>query len=205
VLSKNDVANLALARLGVSLTIVDVNTEQTKQAVIIRQHYQSALETLLELHPWKFATRQAPLSLQTTDPVKTFKYAYAYPADAMTIREIACDGIFSRVNLYEDQKEYFEEADTDSGVVIYADIKNAHAKYTKKILDSQGMPVHFGRALAAQLSMDIGPSLITNNFPKVVNMLNGNAQNEISAAIAKDEGRQPQMQDSAPKYYRDRF
>jgi hypothetical protein len=205
VLNKNEVANLALGRLGVSLSIVDLDTENSTQAKIIRRHYKISLETLLERHGWNFATKYAPLLLQANDPNLGFSYQYALPADCLILREIAADGIFPEVNLYEEQKEQWQEVYTGASPSIYSNTKNAHAKYTVKIPETMAMPNHFGRALAAQLSIDIAPSLITNNFGKVRDTLNSAAINDIHLGIAQDLGRQPLQLDSLSPFHRARF
>lgn len=204
-LNKNEVANLALGRLGVSLSIVDLDTENSVQAKIIRRHYKIALETLLELHPWNFATKYAPLLLQATDPTSSYSYKYGLPSDCLVIREIAQDGIFLEVNQYEDEKERWQEVYTGASPSIYSNTKNAHAKYTAKIPDTIALPNHFGRSLAAQLSIDIAPSLITNNFGKVRDTLNSSAMNDIHLGIAQDLGKQPLLQDSLSPFLRARL
>ena len=81
-LYKNDIANLALGRLGVSLYVSDLETENTQQAKIIRRHFRMALDTLLEMHDWNFATQYSPLILFQNDPTPNYRFAYLAPADA---------------------------------------------------------------------------------------------------------------------------
>lgn len=201
-LYKTDIANLALGRLGVSLTIVDAETENSQQAKIVRRHFRMSLDSLLEMHEWNFATKYLPLVLQEEDPTPVFKYAYVMPSDALVIREIAREGMFSNRRQYEDEKEKWQQVYSSTGGLIYSNTIDAHAKYTVRISDNIAMPNHFGRALAAQLSMDIAPSLITNNFPKVRDTLNADARIDISRGIADDLGRQPQMEDSLSPFIR---
>lgn len=203
--SQNDIANLALGRLGVSLRVEDVATENSQQAKVIRQHYQSAFTKVIEMHPWKFLNKQAALNLIAQDPNENFRYEYQYPADAQIIREVACEGFFSYVELYEDQKVYFEEAYKANGPVIHTNVQFAHAKYTVKLPITANVPEHFADAVAAQLSMAIAPSLITNNFAKIGAVLNADARNTISDCIARDESRQPQKLDAYNPFYRARL
>jgi hypothetical protein len=203
-LYKTDIANLALGRLGVSLSVVDLETENSQQAKIIRRHFRMSLDSLLEMHDWNFATKYLPLILQEEDPTLVFKFAYVVPSDALVIREIAREGFFSNRNQYQDEKEKWQQVYSSSGQLIYSNTPDAHAKYTVRIPDNIAMPNHFGRALAAQLSMDIAPSLITNNFGKIRDTLNADARIDISMGIADDLGRQPQMEDSLSPFIRAR-
>jgi hypothetical protein len=203
-LYKTDIANLALGRLGVSLTVIDVETENSQQAKIIRRHFRMSLDALLEMHEWNFATKYLPLILQSEDPTPVFKYAYVVPSDALIIREIAREGFFTNRRQYEDEKEKWQQVYSSTGALIYSNTPDAHAKYTVRIPDNIAMPNHFGRALAAQLSMDIAPSLITNNFGKIRDTLNADARIDISRGIADDLGRQPQMEESLSPFIRAR-
>jgi hypothetical protein len=203
-LYKNDIANLALGRLGVSLSIVDLATENSQQAKIVRRHFRMSLDALLEMHEWNFATKFLPLILQEEDPTPMFKFSYVVPSDALIVREIAREGFFSNRRQYEDEKEKWQQVYSSSGVVIYSNTPDAHAKYTVRISEDIAMPNHFGRALAAQLSMDIAPSLITNNFAKIRDTLNVDARIDISRGIADDLGRQPQMEESLSPFIRAR-
>jgi hypothetical protein len=206
VLYKNDIANLALGRLGVSLSIIDLETENTTQAKIIRRHFRMALDTLLEEHDWNFASSHQALALVTDyDDISDsggWQYMYSLPANCLVLRELSRDGIFARTNQYQDEKEPFEEVYSSAGPRIYTDVPDAHGRFTVKLNDDIAFPTHFGRALAAQLSMDIAPSLITNNYGKVKETLNSSARSDIHLAIAHDMGRQPQRVDSASPFLR---
>lgn len=205
-LYKNDIANLALGRLGVSLQVIDLENENSIQAKVIRRHLRMSLDTLLEDHDWGFASSHQALALVTDfDDISEsggWKYKYSLPADCLILREISRDGIFSRTSQYEDEKERWQELYSSSGVRIYTDVPDAYGRYTVRLNDDIAFPTHFGRGLAAQLSMDIAPSLITNNFAKVKEMLNKDAKNDINAAIANDMGRQPQMESSLSPFIR---
>jgi len=203
-LYKNDIANLALGRLGVSLTVADLETENSLQAKIIRRNFRMSLDTVLEMHDWNFATKYLPLILQSEDPTPMYKFAYSLPSDALVIREIAREGFFTNRYQYQDEKEKWQQVYSSIGAVIYSNTPDAHAKYTVRIPTEIAMPTHFGRAVAAQISMDIAPSLITNNFAKIRDTLNSDARNDITLAIADDLGRQPQMEDSLSPFIRAR-
>lgn len=160
-----------------------------------------SLDTLLESHDWGFASSKQTLTLLddfTADISESggWNYAYSLPADCAVLREISRDGIFSRVNQYEDYKEKWEEYYSGSGPAIYTDVPDAHGRYTVRVNDDIAFPTHVGRALSAQWAMDCAASLITQNYAKIKDVLIREAKNDISLAIAHDLGRQPSRSDA---------
>lgn len=204
-LYKTDIANLALGRLGVSLIITDVDTDNSQQAKIIRRYFRMSMDTLLELHPWSFATQYKELVLEEEDPTPIYRYAYRWPTDCLIIRQLAEDGVFSRSELYEDQKERWEMVYSSGTPIFYSNVANAHAKFTTRVPDTILMPNHFGRALSAQLAMDIAPSLITNNYAKIKQTFDTDARVDITRGISDDLGRQPLPEDSLSPFHRARL
>lgn len=196
-LSKLDIANLALSKLGTSLYISDYTSDPSNQAKIIRRHFQMSLDWLLEKHPWNFATKYAALFQVSEDADQPFRYLYSVPSDLLIIREIAAKDQFIAVERYEDYKIRWEQVYDGSGAIrVRTNLPNAWARYTVKLSDSFNFPSHFGRALAAQLAMEIAPSLITNNFPKVKQTIASELKSEVESGIAEDLGRQPLRQES---------
>lgn len=192
-MQKTDVANLALGRLGVSNTISDLDSDNSVAAKIIRRHYPFALEELLEKHHWKFARRTAELVKKADDPEYIWDYSYYQPADCQVIRQVAYKGQFlNNVEEYIDSPNQFIEVYDSSVKLIYTNVREAHAEYTRRIADNDIMPRHFGDGLAALISLRVAPSLITNNYPKIRDSLNAEAYNDMHAAIADDLNRQTQ-------------
>jgi hypothetical protein len=193
--TKTDVANLALGYAGVSQTIMDLDGDNTTHAKIIKRHIDTALVTFLESHPWRVATAHAKLALLSVDPDSGYRYSYTSPPDALIIRDISFDGVFTRTETYEENKAQFEEIITGVSSQIHTDIPEAHVEYTR-ILDINGaFPVYFARGFAAQLTKEIAPSLITNNFGKVKRLLMEDLDSKITEAIVTDMGRQPRKRD----------
>lgn len=197
-LYKQDIANLALGHLGMSQQVLDLETENTIYAKVIRRHFRMSLDTMLEAHEWGFATQFAALPLvNDAYPILAYKYAYSLPADCQVLRMIAPDGNFPQLKLYEQEKAKFRNAYAGAGEkIIYTNVANAHGEYTTRVSEEFAFPTHFGRGLSHLLALDIAPQLITNNFPKVKNDLITTSRNELSLAIAADLGREPLMEDS---------
>lgn len=195
-LTKTEVANLALGYLGVSLTISDIDTDNSNQAKIVRRNLGTSLKESLEKHPWTFATKYQALTLFENAPSSGYAYSYSVPADCLIVREIAAEKAFiNDYELYEQYKIRWQEVYSSSGVKIHTDLGNAFAKYTVNINSDFGFPTHFGRYWAAQLAEDIASSLITNNYAKVKSMLMSELSQRKSSAIADDMGRQPRPLD----------
>lgn len=199
-MNRNDMANLALAKIGVTKTIVDFNTDQSNEARVIKRHFDAVLRKTLESHPWEFASEEAPLLL-VGDGKFGYKYMYAYPANCLTIRQVAHKGCFVRVNLqtqYQVKFQHYYQGGVNKTIVC--DVDNAYAQYTVELSPELDFPSHFGDAVAAYLSLAIAPSLIANNYAKLKNEFLETAEHDISVAVATDIGKQPAT-NNAPSTY----
>lgn len=204
---KTEIANLALRHLSITSYLTDLETDNSIEARTIRRFLKISLEDVLEKHDWTFARKTCALSLQGQDPEHPFEYSYNKPVDALVVRELAPDGRFYRPNVerHREDVRYFEERYVGTDVLIYTCVQNASAKYTQKFSENAKFPFYFGRAVAGQLALDIGPAIITNNWPKVMNAVTNMAYNEVSAGIAEDIARSPQKVDSLPPMITQRF
>ncbi|QDP57311.1 MAG: hypothetical protein Unbinned1322contig1000_55 [Prokaryotic dsDNA virus sp.] len=198
-----DISNLALGMLGSTLTISNVSSDTSAQAKVIRRHFQSSLETLLEKYEWGFATKIAALSLVEEAPNDgVYAFSYRAPSDSLVVRRIGAESALQSVEDYEDERNEYEEFYDSSGVLIYSNIGDAFIRYTKNVSSSIAFPNHFGRALAAQLALDIAPSIITNNFAKIRNVLLIDAERKINDGIAADLNRKPRPKTSESRFVR---
>lgn len=205
-LNKTEIAVLTLGRLGVSHSITDLDTDTSNQAKILRRHFRMALDTLLERHPWRCATLTLALTLQSEDPDRALRYHYDLPADCAVLREIAEDGIFYQVEVYDNQRVYWEEVYTGTATQrIATNCYQAHGKYTVRIDEDAYFPTHMARGLSAQLAKDVAPALITGNYSKLKKDLIDDADRDISLAIADDMGRQPPKGDAPSPFHSARY
>lgn len=204
-LTKNQVATMALARMGSSQTVVNLDTDNSTPAKILRNFYQSSLETILEHYPWNIATGYKALALVAEKPVNSWGYSYRVPNDCQIIRRIGQDGLFYNVDEYEDEKAKWIHVFDAAGGLIYTNLKDAEIQYTVA-LDGEGpFQNHFGRAFAAQLAIDAAPAIITNNFSKVKKVFMEEAMAEIHKQIAVDISRQPLPETSDSPFVRARL
>lgn len=205
-LQKNDIAGLTLGRLGVSLTVSDVDVENSNQAKVLRRTFRMALDTFLQMHEWGFATKTEALAVLENDPTASWLYSYQLPADCVAPRIIAEDGMFPQVKQYEDEKEKFKVMYNGAGAAkIYSNVRNAHLEYTVRLAEDFTFPVHFARGLSARWALDVAPMLITQNFAKVEALLLKRCQADMNNAIAIDLSMEPQLLDSPNPFIRARW
>lgn len=190
-LTKTEVANLALSKLGVSHVLVDFDSDPSNPAKILRRQYRTALSSVIEYHEWSFATRYQALALVQEYPAPNWAFAYALPSDAAVVRRVATENLFFHAQEYYYEKEQWMEVETDVGLVIYSNVPLAWAEYTAMVPEAGPYPARFARALACQLALDAAASLITNNFAKVKDMLTKDCRNEMTQQVALDAARQP--------------
>jgi len=191
-MNKNDIANLATSNLGQTIRIVDFETDNSLAAKLIQQWWRISLLTFLESHPWAFATSFAALPVGLSTPSAGYAYAYIKPADALVIRRIAPNGVFPKAEIQEEYALRWREVNVGTGTEIWSDVSEAHAEYTVALGDNYDFPIYFARGLAYQLAIDIGPKLITQNWPKIVQNIMPMYQSEMQKAIAKDIAHQPE-------------
>ena len=130
--TKVDIYNLALANVA-SKSFIQNITEDSVARKTCDSQFQSALDTVLEDHDWGFASDDDALvvireSSDTVPPPKPWIYEYAYPSEAIFIREIIRDT--------DNEKEVPFDIGIDdnaTGKVIFSDKKEAVARYTRKI------------------------------------------------------------------------
>ena len=156
-----EISNLALANLGISKVIANLDTERSNESVTCRQFYETVRDAVLRDFAWPFASKQAPLGLVTdftgvvSIPPPEWTYNYAYPSDCIRFGRILSgdrnDTRQSRVPV-----KFFYGA---SGRLIACDMINAVAEYTMKVTDSSRFTPDFVIALSFRLSSYIAPRL----------------------------------------------
>lgn len=167
--SEVDICNLALSHLGDTATVASLDPpEGSVQAEHCARFYPIARDSLLELHPWGFATRRIQLAqLGTGWP--EWDYSYAQPADALNIIAVlppdATDDYsqgLSNVPLAAGgsyvPKAFSCEIDSNGADVIYSDQEDAVLRYTALVSDTTKFSPLFVMTLSWHLaSMLAGP------------------------------------------------
>jgi hypothetical protein len=81
-----DIASNALLLIGEST--ISSFTEDSTAALIASNLYHPTLESVLSLHPWRFASSKATLSRLTSTPISQWKYGYQLPTDFLVAQHV---------------------------------------------------------------------------------------------------------------------
>lgn len=178
--SEVDIANLALAHLGDTATIASLYPpEGSAQAEHAARFYPIARDTLLELHPWNFASKRVVLPLIESDGTTEWTYTYMLPTDVLSVvavmppsatndysvhvTPISAQGYAANLSdigvasAYVPQP-YQVEASTDGTRIIRTDQEGAILRYNALVTDTTKFSPLFVTTLSWQLaSMLAGP------------------------------------------------
>ena len=78
-----DICSHALVKLGANN--IASFTEDTTEAHVAKQLYDTTVEALLASYPWRFALKQTTLARLTEKPSADYAYAYALPNDCVRV------------------------------------------------------------------------------------------------------------------------
>jgi len=143
-----EICNLALSHLGDSATIASIDPpEGSAQAEHCGRFYPIARDSLLEMHPWNFATRR--VSLAALD-VETWAWTYAYAAPVSCLKVLS---ILPYQSGSDDETQQYEtEAAEDGTIIIRTNVEAATCRYTARVTDTTRMPPLFVDALSRLLA-----------------------------------------------------
>lgn len=83
--TKIDIANTALADLGVALVIQSFD-EKSAQAQACRAQFTASVDVALERHNWSFARKRAVLADHPDGGTEDWAFRYVYPSDCLALR-----------------------------------------------------------------------------------------------------------------------
>ncbi len=162
--SEVDICNAALSHLGDRANVVSINPpEGSAQADHCARHFPIARDTALTDHDWSFArTRRALAQLES--PVPGWAYAYAKPADCITIRAIvSADALDLTYGVALSGRQTHFEIETDDltgAELILTNEPNAVVIFTRLVTDAGRFPPDFADALSWLLASKLaGPVL----------------------------------------------
>lgn len=148
-----ELCNIALARAGVSKVLTSM-TEASTEAGLCRVLYPTALETVLSMAPWPFATKRAVLAPLAGGGRGGYAFRYQLPADCLVVQEV-----FSGRGLREDQKVPFRVENEGDARVLLTDQEDAEIIYTARVESPTLFHPLFVDALAWKLAGDLAISL----------------------------------------------
>lgn len=143
------ICNMALARIGVSSFISNLN-EASNEARVLNLFYEPMRDFALRDNPWNFATARVVLADAGTPPTN-WGYKYTYPSDCLKARYIVPPGIRRPRN---DQRIEFEVANSAGQRVILSNQPEAELVYTVRATDPTLFDPMFESALAYLLASE---------------------------------------------------
>jgi hypothetical protein len=169
--SEVDICNLALAHLGDNATVTSLDPpEGSAQAEHCARFYPMARDSLLEMHPWGFATLRVSLALLGSGWPE-WNYSYAQPSDALNIIAILPPDATDDYSMGASNvpaaaggsyvpQAFSCEVDGSGNDVILSDQVDAVLRYTGIVTDTTKFSPLFTMALSWHLaSMLAGPLL----------------------------------------------
>lgn len=128
-----DLASNALLLIGEET--ISSFTDDSTAALVAANLYELTYESLLTLHPWRFASTQVTLSRLTATPVSEWSYAYQLPADFLVAQHI--DDATDMYQIYGDK--------------LYSNNTTVILDYTFKP-DESFLPAYFAELLEYRLA-----------------------------------------------------
>ena len=122
------ICNLALSRLGDEANISSLDgIDMSPMARACTTLYPIALGTMLDMHPWSFATRRATVARVAGMDTAPWRYAYALPADCRRPVNLELEGDARGTKLFDDE---FEVVAGDGGSrVLLTNAENPRLRY----------------------------------------------------------------------------
>ncbi len=168
-----DIANTALARIGISDFIESLN-QTNLPARVCKRFFASCRDRALRDFPWDFALAAEALALVSGQTFPGWTYVYQHPQDCLRIRAVGLEsGIRTVYNTmfiapYDASIELPRiakypwkialKADGASKVVL-SDVQSAWAFFTKRITNVDVFPEDFNDAFAWDLAAEAGGPL----------------------------------------------
>jgi hypothetical protein len=150
--SKVEVCNIALARIGASQTIADID-EESESAAACALFFDICLEATLRDWAWPFANRTADLAQVAAAPNSDWGYSYRLPVDCVRAIRI-------RTGDRNDTVPPPFEATTDSsGGLLFCDLEAVELQYTGLVTTPSLWQADFISALAWRLAWEIAAPL----------------------------------------------
>lgn len=152
-----EVCNESLAHLSHSLQLVDVNSEDTKEARTCRLFYLSALKKAQRDFRWP-AFKQVQALAEVTNPSRKWGKAYKYPANCLDFHGFETSSVAGTA---PDESNIipFEKARAGNTRVIFTDIEDAVGEWTELTLDPElwdaDFRLCFGLLLASYIAVAI--------------------------------------------------
>lgn len=162
VVTSADICNQALAAIAAKSRVTSIAPPDTGsiEAEQCARYYNEAIETLLEMHEWSFATKRVALTEAGDTDTTSWLFRYVIPSDMCRLIAVLPEGVTSdHISAgVRAPAEAVRELDEDGVLRIYTNEENATLRYTAFITDPNAWSPLFRQALVALLASKIaGP------------------------------------------------
>jgi hypothetical protein len=178
VTSPEDVVNLALARIGYKMRVVNL-FEGSPQANAALDIYAQTRDAVLREGDYGFAEKIAAAALSGNGAPAPWSYEYSYPSDALKVRDI-----FDAAYLADKNNPIplrWTVGGIATGKVIWTNVAGATLVYTQQVTDPAKWEPLFVEALAAALGRRLTAILVSADAVKAEA-----GDEKMSGAIAQE-------------------
>lgn len=173
-LSETSICKQALGRIG-ALTIDNVETDTSPQAIQCRLHYEQTRDALMRSHNWRFASGRETLTVSGTTPDFEWDFQYPLPTDFMAMKSIF-EGRFTAINF----RNYAIE-----GNLLLTNETTMEIRYTKKVTDvSEFDPLFVKLFILLLADVLIGP--LAGGDPRIQKKIDDAVDNLMPSVRALD-------------------
>jgi|TARA_B100000242_G_scaffold151703_1_gene108335 hypothetical protein len=140
-----DICNSALNQLGAS-TIISL-TENSKNARIISQRFDSVRDQVFREHPWNALTKRIKLAQDSQAPVYEFSFAYTLPSDCLKV-----------LSFSDSTSEYLAKNDINYKIEngkLLTSSSVVYLKYIARETDTSKYDSSLSETISAALAADI--------------------------------------------------
>jgi len=142
------ICNIALRRVQ-GEPITDLETDDTKSAVLCRTLFEPARDAVLRDHPWSFAIKRQLMASSTATNLTRWLYSYVEPSDPYCLRPLV---LLDAQDFYNEMTGYPYQEESR---IIYTDLYAAGLKYIARITDVSQWDDNFVDAIAWRLAADL--------------------------------------------------
>lgn len=105
--------------------------DESREARLCASLYDTTLDSVLQMHPWRFSVNQVQLAQLTEVPEFEFDHAYQLPAN--TLRVIGVDNTTLPYKIYEDM--IFTDADSLKATIQFRPGEEEFPAYFRRTLE----------------------------------------------------------------------
>ena len=152
-ISEVGIANIALTQLGARI-IISVDDDNL-EANMVKVHYDSARDAVLEEREWTFAVKRATLAALQDAPEWGFGTAFPLPVDTIRVMEVRANlPQHIQFNELMNTLDWRREGDT-----IVCDANIIRIRYVSQVVDPLLFSAAFVQCLAARLAFEMAIGL----------------------------------------------